>query len=145
MTVVTLKEFAALFDRSAARVRPELEIALKKLGVVVAKTAKKKLGHYNEGWESLAERTIEDKEAKGFPTPSPLLRTGTMRASIKEHVTGLTLEVGSNDKIAVYQELGTSRGIPPRPFLKTAMLESEPEVGKLFLALAERLLTGKVK
>jgi hypothetical protein len=41
------------------------------------------------------------------------------------------LDVGSNDPVAVLQELGSSRNLPPRSFLAHAAMESGPEIAKM--------------
>ncbi len=47
---------------------------------------------------------------------TPWLRTGELRNSVTYQIADNVSVVGSNDPVAVYQELGTST-IPPRPFL----------------------------
>jgi hypothetical protein len=59
-----------------------------------------------------------------------------LRESI-EHTSELTLTgaegiVGSNDMIALYQEMGTSRGIPPRSSLGEALNRSGPKIETAF-------------
>ena len=46
-----------------------------------------------------------------------------MRDSITHELepAELAVVVGSTEKTALYQEMGTSRGIPPRPFLSLGM------------------------
>jgi hypothetical protein len=76
------------------------------------------MGTYDYDWPQLAESTQRERERLGFAANEPLLRTGDLRESIEYTVLPreAAVEIGSNDKIAVYQELGTSR-IPPRSFL----------------------------
>ncbi len=52
----------------------------------------------------------------GGPHDHPWQRTGALQSSIAQTVTGLTVQVGSNDPAAAPQEHGTAT-IPPRPFL----------------------------
>jgi hypothetical protein len=47
--------------------------------------------------------------------------------------------VYSDDKTALYQELGTSRGIPPRSFLYQSLLRCDPEIEAAFTAFMESL------
>jgi len=49
---------------------------------------------------------------------SPWRRTGTLQSSIGYRADATGAVVGSDDPVAVDQELGTSN-IPPRPFLST--------------------------
>lgn len=77
------------------------------------------IGDYPE-WAPLAARTVKEKTELGYAPPdNPLLREGDMRDSIEHTAQGHEAAIGSNDQIAVYQELGTSR-IPARSFLGRA-------------------------
>lgn len=111
-------------------------------GVVRSASLKAKgfIGHSQAGWEPLSEATlegfrhhsgrwIEGKRSLGYPD-DPLLRTGQMRDSIEAEVDGLQGMVYSNDKRALWQELGTEGAdypIPPRPFLAKGLQETLPE------------------
>jgi hypothetical protein len=55
---------------------------------IVQKKAKTAIGKEHELWAPLAESTIHDKQAHGYRTPAPLLRTGEMRDSIEYVVHG---------------------------------------------------------
>ena len=55
-------------------------------------------------------------EPPGGAHDRPWTRTGALRDSIAAQTDGLTAAVGSNDKAAAPQEMGTAT-IPPRPFL----------------------------
>jgi hypothetical protein len=74
---------------------------------------------------------------------TPLLETGDLRSSIhhKAELTAAGAEgvVYSDSEIAVYQELGTSRGIPPRSFLMASLLRAEPKMEAAFTAFVESL------
>jgi len=142
---MTLDEAAEMMSRSAAACEMKLRETLFAFGELVAKTAKDKIGNEQDDWPPLSDETIDDKEKRGYPTPSPLLREGTLLDSIVapalDEIVALTLEVGSTDPVAVFQEMGTSR-MPPRPFLSTAMIESLPFVEERLAADAAELLTG---
>jgi hypothetical protein len=134
----------ALFLRvSAARVKPHLKHETEKLVEQARDQAKVLIGQEYGGWPALAESTIVQKTRLGYvgnvSATDPLLRTGHMRASIeaKAEVSaeGATGVVGSNDKVAVYQEMGTSR-IPPRPFLATSLMGSQRRAEKAFGEMA---------
>ena len=79
----TLAQLAETLERSAVRVEPALSAELRVTGEVVKKLAQEMIGHEHDAWPSLATSTISDKERKGFPTPDPLLRTGSLRDSIE--------------------------------------------------------------
>ena len=108
---------------------------------IVQARAKSAIGRDHELWAPLATSTIADKQAHGFPTPKPLLRTGELRDSIEYTVHGLEGAVGSDLDIAVYQELGTSR-IPPRSFLVSSAISSEGKIHRMAGATAVAALSG---
>ena len=64
-------------------------------------------GHYQPGWPQLADSTIADKEAGGWPVPSPLKRTGDMAATYKKELDlpELAMVIGSHDPKALWQEM----------------------------------------
>jgi hypothetical protein len=98
---------------------------------IIQKDAQHRLGEYQDytgpfnTWAELADSTKADRVAKGFPENEPLLRTGELRDSIEVSVKGNEAVVGSVSDIAMYQELGTDRGIPPRPFLGPAAFDAK--------------------
>jgi phage gpG-like protein len=108
---------------------------------IVQKKAKAAIGQEHELWAPLAESTISDKQAHGYATPKPLLRTGELRDSIEYTVHGNEGCVGSNSDIAVYHELGTSR-IPPRSFLVSSAISSEDKIHRMAGAAAVAALSG---
>jgi len=123
-------------------------MGLEKVGTITEIRAHEIPGHYQTGWEQLAEATIDDKTSKGFPVPSPLKRTGEMADSYKKEVDvpALSLIVGSPELKALWQEVGTVNGthsIPPRPVCEIAMTEALPYAEKMFGELAVSLLMGK--
>lgn len=143
--MMTLKELEAMLVRSLARVQPELAIGLDKVGQLAESLAAHYPGTYQPGWAKLADSTIKDKEDKGFPVPSPLKRTGEMAESYRKEIDPFELElvIGSPDKKALWQEMGTSRGIPPRPVTEPALKNALPFAADVFGAIAVSLLTGK--
>jgi hypothetical protein len=144
MSMITTEQFEQALAAQIKTVRPRLEVGLDKVGELSATMAAAYIGTYQPGWPALAEATIKSKAAAGYAVPDPLLRTGEMRDSIKHEVDPILLEVavGSNDKTALFQELGTSR-VPPRSFLGLAMRNSMPFAAETFGAIALKILTGK--
>lgn len=133
----SLAGFAADLTKIVAGADLFQHAVMEKACKIVEKEAKRVIGTYDYGWTELAESTKADRAAHGFPEDEPLLRTGEMRDSIEHRVeverigfevVGL---VGTDNKIAVYQELGT-RTIPPRSFLGEAAMHKEHEVHELF-------------
>ncbi|NTF67975.1 hypothetical protein [Rhizobium rhizogenes] len=104
--------------------------ALAQAAAIVEAEAKAEIGHYQgavgpfAAWAPLKAETIAQK-ANG---DTPLLETGEMRDSIGTIIAENEAHVGSNDDKAVWQELGTSRGIPPRSFLGGAAARKSEEV-----------------
>jgi hypothetical protein len=144
---MTLDEFAHVLELSARAVHPRLERDLYKIGALQEALAAEYIGREMPTWPPLAPSTISDKEKHGYPVPAPLLRTGAMRDSIRSEVEPLELElaVGSTDPVALWQELGTRRGIPPRPFLGLAAGNSlEYAADKLGETMLELLTPGDV-
>ena len=136
---MTTEQFEASLAESIRTIRPRLEVGLDKVGELAQTMAAAYIGHYQTGWPALAESTLEKKDAD-----TPLLETGEMRDSIKRELDPIELEVvvGSNDKKALWQELGTSR-IPPRSFLGLAMSNSMPFAEETFGKIAVAILMEK--
>jgi hypothetical protein len=143
--MMSLKEFEETLLTSLRTVVPQIEIGLTKVGALAQSLAAEYPGHYQKGWAPLAASTIADKEAKGFAVPSPLKRTGEMAASYRSEVNlpELAMVIGSPDPKALFQEMGTSRGIPPRPVSELALKNSLPYAADVFGKIAVTLITGK--
>ena len=137
MREFTLTEFAAHCLTMGADVELAKEAAVEKGCQMIEKEAKASLGHYHLGWPRLKPATIARK-ATG---DSPLLETGQLRDSIGHvvlHEEGEVVGyVGSDDDVAIYQELGTSR-IPARPFLAGAATREE----KAVVEMTGRMIEG---
>lgn len=134
-----MREFTALeaivkMAEIAIAVELETRKALEEAAKVVEKEAKAVIGDYQPeagpfaAWAQLADSTLAEKEKLGYSPPdNPLLREGNLRDSIGHVVDGHEAAVGSNEDVAVYQELGT-KSIPPRSFLGAAAVHKEAEV-----------------
>lgn len=79
-------------------------------------------GHYQEGWAQLAAATQAERARLGYTPNDPLLRSGELRAAVTTEVAADGSEgivgIQAGDPMAevgVVQELGSLRGIPPRP------------------------------
>jgi hypothetical protein len=131
--MMELLELAAKLGEIALQQHEMEHRALEKVGKLVEKRAKEKIGEYQAQagpfieWAELAEFTKADRIKQGFPEDEPLLRTGAMRDSIEHVVIDSEVQVGSDSDIAVYQELGTSK-IPPRSFLGGAVADELPAI-----------------
>lgn len=139
-------EFAQRLKLAAVRAREEITIPTEEAMSEVAARAKEVVGTYAYGWPQLADRTQEDRVALGFPANEPLLRTGGLRDSIEHRAepTAIGAEglVYSDAKEALWAEMGTSRGEPPRSFLMQSLVRSEAKIAAIFGAFAMKLLQG---
>lgn len=106
---------------------------------MVCDAAKDSLGSDDWGWVPLQPETI----ARKLNGNTPLLETGELRDSIEWTAHGLHGEVGSNLDRAVWMEFGTSRGVPPRPFLAGAAARREDDIHKLVGRSVQAVLAGK--
>jgi phage gpG-like protein len=131
----SLTGFAA-FVVTLAETEHVKEHALKKAARIVENEAKRVIGTYDYGWPPLAESTLKKKAAD-----TPLLETGELQKSIGSQVDHDRALIGSDDKVAVWQELGT-KTIPPRPFLMGALVHKTKEVLEVIGRHYEAHLTG---
>lgn len=142
--MMTCAEMAAKLRLAGERAKTELAAPTQELMTYVETEAKTVIGTYDFGWQQLAASTQADRAAQGYPPNEPLLRSGEMRDSIisASAPTGVGAEglVYSSDIKAVWQEMGTSKGIPPRSFLMQSLVRSIPMMGKLYAAFAERII-----
>jgi hypothetical protein len=140
--MITLAQLAKHLEGAIVQCHPKLEVGLAKVGELTETMAVEYIGH--ELWKPLAASTVAEKTRLGYvghvSATDPLLRTGSMRGSIRVLVEGLTEVVGSGEKVALWQEMGTHK-IPPRPFLAKAAINSLPHAKDVFGEIAVSLLT----
>jgi phage gpG-like protein len=137
------RELARILSGAVVETAVKRHEALETACKIIEKESKSLIGTYKENWPPLAESTKKDREAKGFAADEPLLRTGALRDSIKHSVSGNKGIIGSDSKIAVYQELGTSR-IPPRSFLMAAAKRKGKEAAEVAgVVMMRPLLLGR--
>lgn len=153
----SLEEFRVKLMRSRIAFATELTAALKIAVVKVQSDAKKKFGTYQPAvgpfneWAKLSDAYLKEKLKAGggedplighysgkrknsvYPTP--------LRNSILTEVRDFRGYVGTNDPLGEWHEFGTSRGIPPRPFLRPALYENRDFIKKLFEAAIVKTLT----
>lgn len=143
--MLSFSEWASKLEWAAVRTKNEIDVPTEVVMKAAEEAAKDAIGTYAFGWPQLATSTQADRTAKGYAANDPLLREGDLRGSI-EHETalepyGAAGVVGSHDIIALYQEMGTSRGIPARSFLGQALMRSSPLVDVTFGRFTMNLLT----
>jgi|SRR5580700_6092350 hypothetical protein len=137
--MITIAEAAAFFMASAARCEAELAVVVTTVVETAAVLARDYIGREHDDWAPLSTATTEGfRHELGFWIPgkielgyggaeSPLLRTGDLRDSVGFQGDGLYGIVGSDSKVALYQELGTVGArypIPPRPIFAKALIEA---------------------
>ena len=136
--------FAEYLERAAEEMGSAQHEGMGEAGRMVARKAKEYLGHPQgddgefPAWKPLSRATEEGFRHKfGFwipgkvtdlkyPPDTPLLRDGGLGRSIKSDADAHTMHVGSDDPIALWQELGTPGAIypiEPRSFIGRAMFE----------------------
>lgn len=102
---------------------------------IIKTEAKASLGTYQEqagpfaAWEELAPSTQADRARQGYDPNEPEHRTGRMGETIETTVInpGRLGEVGSDDQILEWQELGTVN-MPPRSIIGGAAVRMEQKV-----------------
>ncbi len=126
------------------------------------------IGTYQKGdapfpdWETLRPGTLHGfgplpgKIANGHAPPdNPLLAIGAMRESIGVKVEGDYASIGTDDPVAVYQEMGTEKrgvpfvtgdtaepGIEARSFIGRAGFRTSPDVA---MAISQAIIAEIVK
>ncbi len=124
---------AAFFLGMAHEMEKGREHSLEKAAAFAEEKAKAAIGTYEYNWTPLAASTVARKGAD-----TPLLVDGALRDSYEHTViSGDEAEVGSDNPIAEWQELGTPT-IPPRPVL----LETGKRYEKEIVAILEAGLVG---
>lgn len=93
-------------------------------------------------WKPLAEATVADRLRQGYSADEMLLRTGELRDSISHVVRGNEASIGSNNPIAVYQEIGTDK-IPARSFLGISLIHRSRDVVRLLHEATAYALVGR--
>lgn len=151
MTFDSLAGFASHLAKAGILMMAEQHHALEKACVLVENAAKANIGTYQgqagpfAAWQPLAASTLSGHAGHpGKAADTPLLETGELRDSIEHRVVSHDeAHVGSNNPKAVWQELGTSKGIPPRSFLGSAAFQNAQKVADILgHGAVESLLTG---
>lgn len=141
---MTLEQLSEMLDNAAVRCKSDLELDVLAIGELTKTMAAEYIGHEMPEWPPLADSTVEEKIRLGYTgqvsDTDPLLRTGDMRDSIGVEQAGLVVAVGSPEKVAFWQEMGTTK-MPPRPFLSLAMRNSLEHAVELMTKTAARLFT----
>lgn len=148
MAMMRCRDLASHFRRSSVGLKFGVDREVRLLVEGAAEEARALIGQELPEWPPLTARTIAEKQRLGYTgqisETDPLLRTGQLKASISAEseatTTGAVGIVGSDDKIAAYQELGTSK-LPPRPFIAPTGISIQTRSVPAFGELAVRALT----
>lgn len=154
----SFEQLAAALENKTFLLKTNAQAAVAAGAVKVQATAKEKFGTYQPGvggfpaWQQLADSTIQQKTKAGGGE-DPLIghyvhKTGggvggQLRGSILVKIGVMEATVGTNDKVGTYQEFGTSRGIPPRPFLRPALYQNQGIIMTAFRKALLDTLNGK--
>lgn len=137
----SVEAFAAHLAKVARHLDAAQVKGIRKGAQIIQREAKSAIGTYKYGWPPLKGATIARKRRGD----TPLLETGELRESIKVRVNGpASGEVYSDSPKAEWHEFGTSRGIPPRPFLGTAADMKGEEAARTMAEPVVEVLAGKV-
>jgi len=114
MRMVSAAALRRRFERMPQRVLGEMSIETERLAAAMRRTAVNYIGHERPTWTPLAARTVREKRRLGYgwqiSRTDPLLRRRDMRDSIKSESGPMKAAVGSESKVARWQELGTRGG-----------------------------------
>ncbi|WGS53584.1 hypothetical protein LFL96_21235 [Paraburkholderia sp. D15] len=150
--------FARALERAAAELEASYATAMEAGALVVEAAAVAEFGHYQREdmgpftpWAELKDatkqvhiQTIVDDEAAADAGPNtPELLKGQLRASVKHEAGPKEFVVGSEAQVMVWQELGTPKGLPPRPVLGVALFRNINPVLELVGQATVDTLTGK--
>lgn len=138
---MNLLQAAARFGAAARDTEIAEEEAVRIACQMVAERARSLIGVPHGWWPPLAPETLSRKDNVN----TPLLETGELRASIEWNAEGKVGHVGSDSDKAVWQELGTSRGIPPRSFLMAAAMQEGHKIEKVAAALIGAAIAGRLE
>ena len=137
--MISCAEYAAKLLSASRDMKANLLVPTETAMQIAKEESRAAIGTYAFGWPALAASTLEHKRAD-----TPLYETGSLRDSLKT-LTALT-PVGAegllytDEIVGLYQELGTTRGIPPRSFLYKAIVHSIPRINATFADYVLRTL-----
>lgn len=125
-------------DEALAHVRAKVVAVLNRAARVVARRAKELLSvpgtAFNSGHGKGRKGTRVTGAVVSEPDEPPRKQTGRLRASVTQEIDDQKLEarVGTNVKYGRYLEMGTRKGILPRPWLRRALAECHSQIMEMF-------------
>ena len=121
-------------DEALAHVRAKMVAALHRAAMTVSRRAKELLSVPGTAFASGHGKKKKGARITGAvvsqPGEPPRKQTGRLRASVTIDVDAEKLEarVGTNVKYGRYLEMGTRKGILPRPWLRRALAECHAKI-----------------
>ncbi len=117
-------------EEAQQHVRSKAVQFLYRAAVTVAQRARDLLSVPGSGRVKGKQAGPQTHSAPGEP---PRKQTGRLRASVTQEIDEATLSarVGTNVEYGKHLELGTKRGIAPRPWLRRALAEMQGRVNEL--------------
>jgi len=123
-------------DEAKEHVRRRAVRFLRRAAIVVERQAKVLLSVPGTGRNKGRKSGPITRSKPGEP---PRKQTGRLRASVTREVdeSSLTARVGTNVDYGKFLELGTSRGLKPRPWLRRALAEMSQRVNELLSGMGD--------
>ena len=126
-------------DAAMAHVRRNAVTFLTRAAIEVARRAKELLSVAGSGRSSVGRgsggrfKSVQGPSTHSRPGEPPRKQTGRLRASVAHEVDAgnLRAAVGTNVEYGRHLELGTSRGLAPRPWLRRALADTQGRVNSL--------------
>ena len=123
-------------DGAIAYVKKNALSFIERTAIVVERRARELLSIAGTGRVEGKEHGPIERSKPGEP---PRKQTGRLRASVTHEVDAAALEarVGTNVEYGKHLELGTKRGILPRPWLRRALAESQGDVNQILSSMKD--------
>ena len=129
-------DFKLDFDLAGAEqhVRKGAINFIERAAIVVENRARELLSIAGTGRIEGVEHGPIERSKPGEP---PRKQTGRLRASVTREISEPDLEarVGTNVDYGRYLELGTKRGVLPRPWLRRALAETQTQINQILSGL----------
>ena len=145
MAYVSMEQLIMKLASIPEKICAEVKKSMKVSAAEVRDTAKKKFGKFQPAvgdfpaWDLLTIETLHRKmDQGGAESEDPLVGhyppgegnhvwNQPLRGTIDYKVDGMIAAVGTDDPLGEYHEYGTKH-IPPRPFLRPALYESQVKI-----------------
>ncbi len=126
-------------DAAMAHVRRNAVRFLTRAAIEVERRAKELLSVAGSGRSSVGRgaggrfRSVQGPVTRSSPGEPPRKQTGRLRASVTREIdeANLSAAVGTNVEYGRHLELGTKRGILPRPWLRRALADMQGRINSL--------------